>query len=60
MNRAATEKCGVGYEVVDVVTSPGMLVHWAMQYAGFCEMLDEEVRGKIREEMKVMEEKYGI
>lgn len=58
LNKAATAKCEEGYEVVDVVTSPTMLAHWAMQYADFCEILDEGVREKIREEMKKLEEKY--
>ena len=59
LNRAATSKCEEGYEVVDVVTSPDMLVHWAMQYSDFCEILDETVREKIREEIRKMGEKYG-
>ena len=59
VNRAATAKCAAGYEVVDVVTSPTMLVHWAMQYADFCEILDEEVREKIRDEMKALRRKYA-
>ena len=41
-----TEKCGDGYEVVDVTTSPSMIVHWAMQYGDKVEILDEEVREK--------------
>lgn len=59
-NKRATAKCEEGYEVVDVVTSPNMLVHWAMQYSGFCEILDEEVREKIREELKMMGKKYDL
>ena len=59
LNKTATAKYAPDYEVVDVVTSPTMIVHWAMQYADMVEILDEEVRGKIREEMKRMEEKYG-
>ena len=58
LNKPATNKCEEGYEVVDVVTSPNMIVHWAMQYADYCEILDEEVREKIREEIKVLEKKY--
>ena len=59
INKTATAKCEEGYEVVDVVTSPTMLVHWAMQYADFCEILDKDVREKIREEIKKMEGKYN-
>jgi hypothetical protein len=47
-----------GYDVVRVKTSPAMIVHWAMQYAGKVEIMDEEVREKIREEIKKLEEKY--
>ena len=59
LNKPATEKCEEGYEVVDVKTSPSMLVHWAMQYSGLCEVVDEGVREKIREEIKKMEGKYS-
>lgn len=41
------------------MTSPAMLVHWAMQYAGGVEIMDEEIREKIRDEIKKLEEKYG-
>lgn len=58
INRTATAKCEEGYEVVDVVTSPTMIVHWAMQYAGFCEIMDEEVRERIREGIKGLKKKY--
>lgn len=59
INRSATEKCEEGYEVVDVVTSPNMIVHWAMQFGDMVEILDEEVRTKIREELERMRKKYG-
>lgn len=59
-NKPATAKCEEGYEVVDVKTSPSMLVHWAMQYSDFCEVLDEGVREKIREEINKMEVKYRV
>ena len=35
-----------------------MIVHWAMQYAGAVEVLDEEIRAKIRDEIKKMQGKY--
>ncbi len=57
-NINATKKCEEGYEVVDVVTSPTMLVHWAMQYADFCEVLDKGVREKIREKISRLEREY--
>ena len=46
-------------DVIWVKTSPGMLVHWAMQYGTRVEILDEEVRMKIREEIRKMREMYG-
>lgn len=58
LNKKATARCEEGYEVIDVVTSPNMIVHWAMQYSGFCEILDEEVRKKIRKELEMMRKKY--
>lgn len=59
LNKNATKKCEEGYEVVDVVTSPTMLVHWAMQYADFCEVLDKGVREKIREAIICTHRKYN-
>ena len=47
-----------GYNVVEVVSSPNMIVHWAMQYAGTVEILDEDIREKIRDEIGKMKEKY--
>lgn len=58
LNKKATDRCEEGYEVIDVVTSPNMIVHWAMQYSEFCEILDEEVREKIRKELEMMRKKY--
>ena len=50
--------CEVQYDIVKVRTSPSMIVHWAMQYAGAVEILDEEIREKIRDEIKIMQKKY--
>ena len=47
------------HDIIWVKTSPGMLVHWAMQYGTRVEILDEEVREKIREEVRKMREMYG-
>lgn len=52
------EPCEDGYDIVTVRTSPSMIVHWAMQYAGAVEIMDEEIRGKIRDEIKNLQEKY--
>ena len=43
---------------VTVKADPKMFVHWAMQYAGLVEVLDDEVRTMIREELKKLGEKY--
>ena len=50
------EKCEEGFEIVRVKTSPFMITHWAMQYGDRFEILDEEIRSDIREELKRMEE----
>lgn len=50
--------CKVQYDTVKVKTSPSMIVHWAMQYAGAVEVLDEEIREKIRDEIVKLKEKY--
>ena len=47
-----------GYITVTVKADPKMIVHWAMQYAGLVEVLDDEVRELIREELKMLGEKY--
>ena len=53
------QPCEAGYDIVAVRTSPSMMVHWAMQYAGAVEVMDEEIREEIRIEIKKMQEKYG-
>lgn len=53
------EPCETGYDIVAVRTSPSMIVHWAMQYAGVVEVMDEEIRGKIRDEVRGLAERYG-
>ena len=50
----------VNYDIVVVKTSPYMIVHWAMQYGTAVEVLDEEIREKIREELKEMECVYDV
>ena len=44
--------------VATIKADPSMLVHWAMQYAGVVEVLDDEVREMIRKELEMMREKY--
>ncbi|SCY29158.1 WYL domain-containing protein [Lachnospiraceae bacterium XBB2008] len=48
----------IRYDIVTVRTSPYMIVHWALQYGTSVEILDEEIRGKIREELKEMNVMY--
>jgi hypothetical protein len=45
----ATDEDGndIHYDIVNVRTSPSMIVHWAMQYGGKVEIMDEEIRKRI-------------
>ena len=52
------QPCEEGYDIVTVRTSPSMIVHWAMQYAGAVEVMDEDIREKIRDEIRKMTKKY--
>ena len=60
---SVTEKDDTGtektYDIVEVKTSPYMIVHWAMQYGTAMEIMDEEIREKISEELKEMDKIYG-
>lgn len=47
-----------GYDYVDVFTSPSLIVQWAMQYYDIVEIMDEDIREKIRKALKKTEEKY--
>jgi DNA-directed RNA polymerase specialized sigma subunit len=53
------EACEEGYDIVKVRTSPAMIVHWAMQYGTAVEILNEEIREKIREEAESIAERYS-
>ena len=46
------------YIFVSVKADPKMIVHWAMQYSGLVEVMDDEGRGLIKEELERMREKY--
>jgi hypothetical protein len=46
------------YIFASVKADPKMIVHWAMQYSGLVEVMDEEVRALIKEELERMREKY--
>lgn len=56
--RKSRISCEDGFDYVDVVTSPSLIVPWAMQYAEIVEVMDEEIREKIRFEIHRLEEKY--
>jgi DNA-directed RNA polymerase specialized sigma subunit len=47
-----------GHDVVRVKTSPAMILPWAMQYAGKVEILDEDIREKMREKIENARRKY--
>lgn len=47
-----------GYDIVRVTSSPSMIVHLAMQYAGAVEIMDADIRIKIKEEIQKLQEKY--
>lgn len=47
-----------GYDIVSVTSSPSMMVHWAMQYGAAVEIMDEDIRAKIREEIERIGKKY--
>ena len=49
----------VKYDIVKVRTSPAMIVHWAMQYGSRVEILNEEIRKRIKIEIKKMNKIYG-
>ena len=53
------EACEEGYDIVLVKTSSSMIVHWAMQYGTNVEIMDVEIRAKIRDEVGKMREMYG-
>ena len=59
---SVTETDDVGneknYDIVAVKTSPYMIVHWAMQYGTAVEILDEEIREEITNELREMGRKY--
>lgn len=56
--RKLHKKCEEGYNIVEVKTSPAMIVHWAMQYAERVEIMNSDIRKRIREEIKSIAEKY--
>ena len=55
---AGEDDKGNKYDLVNVKTSPFMIVHWAMQYGTNVEIMDEEIRGFIRSELIKMRDMY--
>ena len=53
-----TEGADPAYIYASIKADPKMIVHWAMQYSGLVEVMDEEVRALIKEELERMREKY--
>lgn len=51
--------CENGYDYVYIVTSPSMIVHWALQYADIVEVMDKDIRSEIRKQIEKLEEKYN-
>ncbi|MCR5720463.1 MAG: WYL domain-containing protein, partial [Lachnospiraceae bacterium] len=58
VTRADDDGNEIRYDIVKVRTSPSMMVHWAMQYGGKVEIMDEEVRSKIWDEIRCMTDEY--
>lgn len=46
------------YDIVEVVTSPSMIVYWALQYAEKVEVLNEDIREKMRKTIRGLDKKY--
>ena len=54
-NEPCVEEC----DIVRITTSPFMIVHWALQYGDRVEIMDEEIREKIREELGRLNNLYS-
>lgn len=47
------------FDDAEVVTSPSMIVFWALQYPDHVEITDEDIREEIRKKLEVLRGKYG-
>lgn len=56
--RVSAENCEDGYEIITVKNSPYMMAFWALQYGEQVEILHEDVRKRVREILKNLNEKY--
>ena len=52
-------ECEEGFEIVEVMVAPSMMVPWALQYSGLVEILDEEIRARIAGQIEILKSKYG-
>lgn len=52
------EACEEGYQILRVKTSPYMIVRWALQYGEKVEIMDEDIRERIREEIEKIKNIY--
>ncbi|MCR4655257.1 MAG: WYL domain-containing protein [Lachnospiraceae bacterium] len=48
----------INHDIVELKTSPYMIVHWAMQYGTAVEIMDEEIREEIRKKLREMQGLY--
>ncbi len=58
VTRADDDGNEIHYDIVKVRTSPSMIVHWAMQYGSKVEIMDEEIREKLKTEISKLGELY--
>lgn len=56
--RVSAENCEDGYEIITVKNSPYMMAFWALQYGEQVEILHEDVRKRVRDILKNLNEKY--
>ena len=52
------EPCEEGFKIVELTTSPAMMVPFALQYSDKLEVLDEGIREKIKEKIEFLNIKY--
>ena len=53
------EACEEGFKIVEVKTSPAMMVPFALQYSDRIEVLNEDIREDIAEKIRLLEKKYS-
>ena len=53
------EACDDGFKIVEIKTSPAMMVPFALQYSDRIEVLNEDIREDIAEKIRLLERKYS-